>query len=241
MNEYDFIKKDFPRYSMDPMSDDKDLVAELILINKLNPKVCWEIGTGKADWALFVNQYMNIRSEWNLTENFDWINVDNLEIAKYIPDDWPKNLNDIDTHIKQVCKKQKTDFNYKLYSQDIRDITIQNGNLVDLWRIDCDLPNPENAVEYMLAHSSNNVIFFVDDIPPNHCINRLIMMMDQVRKGNLELVWVGKNEAAWTRPNILDLPNIYYLFEESKHYFKRFMLIDDKPFYGRNTEYFVSE
>jgi len=238
MNEYDCINRDFPKYKMQPMSDDKDLVAELILINQLNPKVCWEIGTGKADWALFINQYMNITPKWHLTENFEW--TSNAEkYTNIIYNKWPRNLTDIDNHIRKIYKKTKKEFNYTLYNQDVRDIQFQVNTPVDLWRIDCDLKNPEQAVEYMLDCSSDNVIFFVDDILPNSCANRLIMMMEQVRKGNLELVWAGRGEAAWTKPKTLDLNSMYHLFQESTQYFKKFMLIDDRPMYGRNTEYYV--
>ena len=239
MNERHYINRDFPRHGMRPMSDDMDLVAEIILINHLNPKVCWEIGTGKADWALFINQYMNISPEWHLTENFDWATTTNEAIMSYIPDNWPKNLTDINNHIRKMYKKNKKEFKYTLYDQDI--LKIQNNKLVDLWRIDCDFENLDQSIEHMLEYSSDNVIFFVDDIIPSRCINRFVTMMDQVRRGNLELVWVGIGEAAWTKPNTLDLPNMYHLFQKSAKYFRKFSLIDDKIIYNRNTAYFVIE
>jgi hypothetical protein len=241
MNVHEKIKVDYKFYNLKPMSNDIDLVSELILIDYLKPKTCWEIGTGKGDWALCMNLYMKTNAQWNLTENFDWANTDNIEKQKYIPSDWPKNEQDIHNHINDVVKLTNTPFEYNLYKEDISELWHCIDDPVDLWRIDCDLDNDEATVESMLDYSSNNVIFFVDDIESNRCINRLCTMMEQVRKGNLDLIFMGKGEAAWIKPNVVDTAELFDLFKAKQDYFNKWLHVDDKKIFNQRREYFQVE
>lgn len=239
MNIHKKIENKYPKYNLDPMSVDIDLVAELIFINYLNPKHCWEIGTGKGDWAMWMNLHMEEKAHWNITENFDWSNTSNHNKKKYIPKDWPKNTNDIINHINNVFNQTNKKFYFNLYDKDINEIWHQVKSPVDLWRIDCDIENDEQAIKKMLEYSSDNVIFFVDDIANPSCLNRLCLMMDQVKQGNLELVFMGKGEGAWTKPGIINKFEMYDLFKEKQEYFKSWMSLDDKLLFGKKSEYII--
>jgi hypothetical protein len=241
MNAFKKIESKFPLHGLKPMSNSKDLVAALILINYLKPKVCWEIGTGKADWPLFMNLYMNTSAHWHLTENFDWATTSNNAKAKYIPPDWPKNKNHIVQHIKKMCETTEKNMSYNLYDKDISDLWDVIKDPVDLWRIDCDLENADIALQKMLELSSDNVIFFVDDIESNRCINRLCLMMDQVRQGNLDLIFMGKGEAAWVKSGKFSLHEISDSFYSQSKYFDRICSIDDKIIYNKRREYILIE
>lgn len=241
MDVWQKISNDYPKFGLKPMSNDIDLIGELLIINYLKPKTCWEIGTGKGDWALFMNMYMQEMADWNLTENFEWATTNNGAKMSYIPKDWPASKQDIYIHIDEIIKNTNKEFKYNLYTQDISQLWSEINNPVDLWRIDCDLENDNSVVEQMLDLSSDNVIFFVDDIESNRCLNRLCTMMDQVRKGNLELVYMGKGEAAWTKPKLLNLNEIYDIFIENKNYFNKIKLMTDKVYFGKRKEYLVIE
>jgi hypothetical protein len=241
MDVWEKIRNDYPKYDLKPMANDIDLIGELIFINYLKPKTCWEIGTGKGDWALFMNMYINETAEWNLTENFEWATTTNNAKLSYIPNDWPKTAQDIHNHIDKISKSTNKKFKYNLYTQDISQLWHKINKPVDLWRIDCDLENDEIAVEKMLDLSSDNVIFFVDDIESNRCLNRLCTMMDQVRKENLDLVYMGKGEAAWVKPKSMNLNLIYDIFIENKKYFNKIKLMTDKIYFGKQKEYIVVE
>lgn len=241
MDVWKKIRSKYPSYNLKPMSSDIDLIGELIIINYLKPKVCWEIGTGKGDWAMFMNLYMKESAQWNLTENFEWATTTNNAKKRYIPDDWPKNSQDIVNHIDTVIKLTEKEFKYNLYTKDISQLWDDVIDPIDLWRIDCDLDNDEKAICKMLDFSSDNVIFFVDDIESNKCLNRLCTMMDQVRKGNLDLIFMGRGEAAWTKPNKINLELVYNTFCKNSKFFNKINKIDDKVYYGKRKEYIVIE
>lgn len=241
MNVWQKIENNYPSFGLRPMANSIDLIGELILIDRLNPKSCWELGTGKADWALFMNLYMKTPAHWHLTETFDWATTANDAKRKYIPDDWPKNKQEIEKHISNFSKKTNKNMSYTLYNQDISKLLDSIEDPVDLWRIDCDLDNADVLLKKMLDKSSQNVIFFVDDIESNRCINRLCTMMDQVRLNNLDLIYMGKGEAAWVRPSTLKLSDIYELFKIQLEYFNKITPIDDKIIYNKRREYILIE
>lgn len=241
MSVWEKIGSDYPKFDLKPMSNDMDLIGELLIINCLKPKTCWEIGTGKGDWALFMNMYMHEQADWYLTETFEWATTTNNAKLSYIPKDWPINAQDIHIHIDKVIKNTKKEFKYNLFTQDISQLWNQIDKPIDLWRIDCDLENDNTAIEKMLDLSSDNVIFFVDDIESNRCLNRLCTMMDQVKKGNLDLVYMGKGEAAWVKPKSINLNLIYNTFFNNKKYFNKIKLINDKVFFGNLKEYILIE
>lgn len=179
---------------------DMSVVGDILSLHK--PKNIIELGVGNADWLIFAAAALK-DSSVNLMgyDNFSWA-------AEQLYDNWSLTVDDLTQSNKQRLLKfgltnniQIKDNNIENLSSDITEFGIEKYDVV---RLDClcnTVPQIDEVIDAIMPYTTENCIFFVDDIIPSYCPNRFLSFMEKVRKKELIPLWFGEHEGAWVKPS----------------------------------------
>lgn len=190
-----------------PMSCWEDIGVTADIFKFVQPKAILELGVGGGGWILSID---NI-----LPDNIAFVGYEDFEQNYGL--NWAGNVEDLHNYFKN----QTQNYNIKIKNENVKNLDTEYLKQLDIKfdvvRLDC-LENPKDVDQLffkILPFTSDNCIFFVDDIPPNICPGRFISYMDRVYDGILKPVWFGNKEGAWCKNtyNIYLLQN--YIFQES--------------------------
>lgn len=208
------------------MSDNDDILIESYIFKYFKPKIAYEIGAGSGNWCATINEFARTSTLYYLVENF--------ELLKTFPTlDMPFN--------ESQLRENLSDFNinYKLIIDSIDNLK-QTPEPIDLVRLDCDPIDYDKFVQWIFDNSSDNLVILSDDIMPNRCPQRFMTFQEQVGKGNLKLIWVGVDTAAWVKPST-KIDDFYdYIIGNLEDYYDVLKVIDDYSFFGIPQRHLVS-
>lgn len=216
-----------------------DTLVEFVIYNYFKPQSVWEFGAGTGSWAIVMNYLGTHPAVFSMTENFAFITVEHLKKYKTKNQFWPCNLQELTSHIDQSNWQLGVSMDYQIYTTDVCHFLNTIDTPFDLVRIDCDLEMPYETIDYILDHSSNNLIIISDDVAPNVCLNRLMMLQEQVAKGKLKIFWTGESSAAWCKPDM----DIGPFLEHMKIYkagFKEMFVLDNYKFFGIQQQHLIT-
>jgi len=169
------------------MSDREDLLIETRIFKHFKPKNVYELGAATGNWCAAMNEFSSIDSHFTLVENFD--------VLKNFPTlDIPFNETQLKENLSQF------NINYDLIIDSVDNLK-STEEPIDLVRLDCDPLDYNKLIRWIFDNASDNLIVLSDDIMPNRCPQRFMAFQEQVAKGNLKLIWVGIDTAAWVLPS----------------------------------------
>lgn len=220
------IDSDFKQYPA--MANTHDTAIQVAIIDSIGAKTICELGAGTGNWSgVVARNLQNKNTKFTLVENF-------LEAEMYRDIGFPQNQIELQQHMNQFgldCKiiessiDQLPDFEDK----------------IDVVRIDCDTYNYEKFTQWLLRNGSDQLIIFADDIKLNVRPDRLFMLHELVRRGDLEFLWGGYEEAAWCRPGAVDkitlVKDIQAVYNE---YYDFIHLSQHANFFGSPMSYVVT-
>ena len=179
--------KIYPKTRDFPMSYNEDITLSIETIKIIGATSLWDVGCGNAAWSIWINKYLSGIIKFYLLDNFEYVNELNFETMPYW---WPKNKTELIEHL------DSSKIDYEFYETDIKNIP---NKKVDYIRLDTDSETQE-TIAWCLNNLSENGIIQCCDIKINKSFDKIMLMTEQVVKGNLELVWLGTAEGVWCRP-----------------------------------------
>ena len=216
-----------------------DTLVELEIYKYFSPSSVWEFGTGTGSWAIIMNYLGGHSAKFSLTENFTFITLEHLSKYKTAGQFWPESIKELADHLDASNLKLGMHMDYELYDKDICHFLTDIKTPFEFVRIDCDLEMPHETIEYIIEHSTDNLVIISDDIEPNGCLNRLMLLQEQVAKGKLRIFWAGKCTAAWCKPNVDMEP----FFNNMKMYhtaFKEMFILAEYKSFGLPQQHLVT-
>lgn len=222
------IDSDFKQYPA--MANTHDTAIQVALIDSIDADTICELGAGTGNWCGVVARNLeNKNTKFTLVENF-------LETEMYKDLGFPQNYTELQQHMNQF----KIDYN--IIESDHYCMPELEKN-VDIIRIDCDGNGTHYAQlsNWLLRNGSEKLIVFADDIRPNVRPDRLFMLHELVRRGDLEFLWGGYEEAAWCRPGAVDKISLVNELEQVySEYYDFIHLAQHNDFFGSPMSYIVT-
>lgn len=190
--------------NISPQSTREDTIVFLNIIAFMNPVEVLELGTGLGDWLVASNNV--------LTSNAQFTGYDNFDCA--ILPGWPKNKYELEQMILAKNSFTNKPINFSVHDADVRTTDFSNVKF-DMVRLDClDREEDVNSVlDKILPHTTDNCLFFTDDITMNLCPGRLTAFLKKLEKNEFKIVWTGHKEMCWCKSSF----NTDLLSELSSH------------------------
>lgn len=185
------IDSDFKQYPA--MANTHDTAIQVAIADTIEANLICELGAGTGNWsAVVARNLQNKNTKFVLVENF-------TETERYKDLGFPQNYAELQQHMDQFK------INYSIIQSDHYRLPDLEEK-ADVIRIDCDGDGTHYAEfsDWLLRNGSERLIIFVDDVRPNVRPDRLFMLHELVRQGELEFLWGGYEEAAWCRPGAVD-------------------------------------
>jgi len=174
------IKKLISDYEL--MSNHRDFLMVVSILEQLHPKSILEAGTGAGAWPICLYK-MGIKSHFDLIDDFSY-----TERGFTGSKVWPENVEDLEKHLNRNGVTQFSIFN------DCVQKYFTNKKF-DCVRI--DLTEDQAVIDRLINSLDYNGVLFIDDIDD---FNRLSFVLEH---DDFLPIWVGEKEAAWTRDKIL--------------------------------------
>ena len=222
------IDRDFKQYPA--MANTHDTAVQVALIDSIVATSVCELGAGTGNWSgVVARNLQNKNTKFTLVENF-------TETTQYKNQGFPQNY----AELKQNMDQFK--INYNIIESDHYSLP-ELEEKVDVIRIDCDGDGTHYAQlsDWLLRNGSEKLIIFADDVRPNVRPDRMFMLHELVRRGDLEFLWGGYEEAAWCRPGVVDkitlvkeLQRVYNEYYDFIHYARH------NDFFGSTMSYIVT-
>lgn len=208
--------------SLNVLSRGGDLLAQLDILNHINPSRILELGAGNGDWLVFIASALDSSpSQLVGYDDFTW----------HIDYNWAQTCSQLEQRIQGLRTQLEFTAPIELREADIltMDYALELANQsFDLIRLDC-LNGPVEQIlsvlDKLLPYTHSGTIILVDDIPCNSVPNRFTAMQELVGQELVSPLWFGSKEGAWicqdrdsTRilaQSILDSlePNPFYTYQ----------------------------
>ena len=174
-----------------PLTNEQDLILSVETLKLIGATQIWELGCGAGDWSICVDKmYQPGFAEYHLIDNFEFSNV-HPDIIHKLGYYWPKDETDIKNHLAAA----KLD--YTFYNIDIANLPTPKEP-IDCVRLDT-AHETVATIQWCVDHLSEYGIIQCADIRVNKSFQKVMLMTEQVIKGNIEPVWLGEGEGVWCR------------------------------------------
>ncbi len=207
VDRLEFIDSDFKQHTA--MANSHDTAIQVAIMDNINANIVCELGAGTGNWSGVVSKNLqNKNTRFVLVENFS-----QAEMYKDIG--FPQDIQELQQNMSQFGT------NFDIITSSLEALP-ELSEKVDVVRIDCDGPGDhyKDFTEWLLRNGSDRLVIFADDIRPNVRPDRLFMLHELVRRGDLEFLWGGYEEAAWCRPGAVDkIALVKDIQETYDHYF----------------------
>lgn len=220
------IDRDFKQYSA--MANTYDTAVQVALIDSIIANSVCELGAGTGNWSgVVARNIQNKNTKFTLVENFS-------QAEMYKDFGFPQNYAELQQHMNQF----KIDYN--IIESDLHCLP-ELEEKVDIFRIDCDCTHYAEFSDWLLHNGSEKLIIFADDVRPNVRPDRMFMLHELVRRGDLEFLWGGYEEAAWCRPGVVDKITLVKELEQVyNEYYDFIHLARHKNLFGLTMSYIVT-
>ena len=220
-------------------SQPADTLVELEIYKYFSPRSVWEFGAGTGSWAIIMNYLSGHSATFSMTENFTFVTSDRLR--KYRTDDqfWPETIKELSDHLDNSNSKLGVNMDYELYDKDIYHYLNNIETPFEFVRLDCDLEKPHETIEHIIENSTDNLVIIVDDVEPNGCLNRLMLLQEQVAKGKLRIFWTGVCTAAWCKPGV-DIEPFFNSMELYRSAFKEMFMLGEYTSFGFPQQHLIT-
>ena len=214
-----------------PLGYYQDIILSVETLKVIGATQIWELGCGSGDWSICVDEmYQPGFAEYHLIDNFAFCNG-NTDIINKLGYYWPVDEQDIKNHLSEA----KLD--YKFHNIDINNLP-KPKDPIDFVRLDTGGETAE-TIQWCIDNLSEYGIIQCADITINKSFRKVMLMTEQVIKGNLELLWLGEAEGVWCRKGkseylikkLFNNTNLQEYFGEYQEI--RFILMDVKYKYLR--------
>jgi len=175
-----------------------DQLVQIYIFKYFKPLTVCELGAGAGNWPIYINEFIDYNIHFTLVDDFREVSTYNL--------DWPTNKKELTAR----CINLK---DYEVVDEDVEKF-IQISKKYDCIRIDYVPLNHIDLKVWIKESLTYNGIVFADDISPNRCVDRFLMMQELVAEGYLKLIWAGEDAACWANSDI-DIDNIYNFLEKN--------------------------
>jgi hypothetical protein len=220
-------------------SETVDTLVELEIYKYFSPRSVWEFGAGTGSWAIAMNYLSGHSAKFSMTENFTFVTVDYLQ--KYRTDNqfWPETIKELSDHLDNSNSKLGVHMEYELYDKDICHYLNDITTPFEFVRLDCDLEMPHKTIEHIIENSTDNLVIISDDVEPNGCLNRLMLLQEQVAKGKLRIFWTGVCTAAWCKPSV-DIEPFFDNMEIYRSAFKEMFVLGEYTSFGLPQQHLIT-
>lgn len=216
-----------------------DTLVEFAIYDYFKPHFVWEFGAGTGSWPIVMNYLGTHSAKFFMTEDFSFSTVEHLKKYRTKNQYWPSNLQELTAHIDKSNSLLGVNMDYEIYTTDVCHFLTSIDTPFDLVRIDCDLEMPYETIEYILDHSSDNLVIISDDVAPHDCLNRLMLLQEQVAKGKLQIFWTGDCSAAWCKPTIDTRPFLEHM-KIYKSGLNEMFVLDNYKFFGMQQRHLIT-
>lgn len=170
------IEQIVARYEL--MSNPRDFLMVISILEQIKPKSILEAGTGAGAWPICLSK-MGLDSYFELIDNFSY-----ADKGFYGASFWPNNKQDLVRHLRKNGVN-----NFDIFDKNADEYLPRT-------KFDCvriDLTETPTVIDRLINSLIYNGIIFIDDI---HNFNRLSLILQH---DNFYPIWVGEKEGAWTR------------------------------------------
>lgn len=167
------------------MSRLSDTLVTDLLLRLHRPRHIVELGAGAAGWAATHARLLDYQPQWTLVENFKWALTPGG--YQFEGEGWPTNTASL-YHVARVKSNDR---------MDPRVVDHNNASLIepaDYIRYDCELD-----LGSFIRAAQPDAIIQIDDFTWNCSVNRILMVLELARQGELVPLWFGEKESAWCR------------------------------------------
>ena len=174
-----------------PLTDGQDVILSVETLKVIGATNIWELGCGSGDWSICVDEmYQPGFAEYHLIDNFQFSNI-HPDIIPALGYYWPKDQLDLKKHLSE------TKLDYVFYDLDIANLP-KPKTPIDCVRLDTNAETSE-TIQWCVDNLSEYGIIQCADITINKSFRKVMMMTEEIIKGNLEPLWMGECEGVWCR------------------------------------------
>jgi hypothetical protein len=220
-------------------SETVDTLVELEIYKYFSPSSVWEFGAGTGSWAIAMNYLGGHSAKFSMTENFTFVTMDHLKKYRTDGQFWPETIKELADHLDNSNSKLGVHMEYELYDKDICHYLNDITTPFEFVRLDCDLEMPHKTIEYIIENSTDNLVIISDDVEPNGCLNRLMLLQEQVAKGKLRIFWTGVCTAAWCKPSV-DIEPFFDNIEIYRTAFKEMFVLAGYTSFGLPQRHLIT-
>lgn len=160
------------------------LVTDLIL-RLHRPDHIIELGAGAGGWAATHAQLLKHDPRFTLVENFKWARTEGG--YSFEGETWPTTSAELHQIVREKSAGQ-------IEADVVEHNDPQRIAPADFIRYDCELDLGR------FIHAANpDAIIQIDDFNWNCSVNRILMVLEMARQGDLFPLWFGEKESAWCR------------------------------------------
>lgn len=188
MKKFNEIEQIISDYEL--MSNPRDFLMVLSIIEQIKPKSILEAGTGAGAWPICLLR-MGVDSYFDLIDNFSYSDK-GFKGAKF----WPNNKFELERHLRKNGVNK-----FKIFEKDAAEYTPTQ-------KFDCvriDLTADLTVIDRLIDTLNYKGVLLIDDI---HNFNRLSLVLQH---DDFLPIWVGEKEGAWTKDKKLHNRLVSYL------------------------------